>query len=127
MVIKVCIPSLVLFETRQDKTEGHFPHWQDRDKTTYVWSHCLGIFGKKGGTKSGPGSGWSRTFGMLLLPDYFGKNQVPGKWLSETQTFRWYSLFSRRPTMDFVDFETLKMFFSEATAAQAITSPSKVS
>ena len=40
--IKVWIPGLILFETRQDKTGGNFPNWQDCDKTTCVWSCCSG-------------------------------------------------------------------------------------
>ena len=32
--VKVCIPELVLNETRQDETVHHFPNWQYREKTT---------------------------------------------------------------------------------------------
>ena len=49
LTLRVCVPSLVLVETGQDKTGGHFQYCQDRDKTTCAWSHCLGHFEKNSG------------------------------------------------------------------------------
>ena len=43
-MLAVCVPAL--FETRQDKTGGHFQNCLDRDKTTYVWSCCSRKFRK---------------------------------------------------------------------------------
>ena len=40
--LELCVPELVLNETRQDETGGQFPNGRDRDKTTYLWSRCLG-------------------------------------------------------------------------------------
>ena len=34
------------FKARRDRTGGHFPNCQDRDKTTYVWSCCSDNSGK---------------------------------------------------------------------------------
>ena len=39
-----------------------------------------------GGTEPGPGSGCSRTLGMLLFPVFYGKILVPGKWHAGMQT-----------------------------------------
>ena len=43
-MVRVCVPSLILFETIQDKTGGHFSNWRDRDKTACVSSSCSGNF-----------------------------------------------------------------------------------
>ena len=43
---RVCVPGLVLLETRQDETGGHLPNWRDYGKTTYVWPHCSVNLGK---------------------------------------------------------------------------------
>ena len=43
----MCVPGLVLNETKQDDTGIHFPIWRDCDKTTCFWSRCLGKSGKK--------------------------------------------------------------------------------
>ena len=32
--LEVCIPELVLNETSQDETGGHFPNWRDHDNTS---------------------------------------------------------------------------------------------
>ena len=34
--VEVCVPKLVLNETRQDETGGQFPNLWDRDKTTVI-------------------------------------------------------------------------------------------
>ena len=33
--LEVCVPELVLNETRQDETGGQFPNWPDQDKTSF--------------------------------------------------------------------------------------------
>ena len=38
------------------------------------------------GTELGPGRGCSQKLGMGNVPDFFGKNLVPGKWHSGMQT-----------------------------------------
>ena len=37
---EVCVPELILNETRQDETGPHFPNWRYQDKTTFFWSRC---------------------------------------------------------------------------------------
>ena len=45
-IVEVCVPELILNETRQDQTGGQFPNWRDRYKTTItLWSRCLGKSG----------------------------------------------------------------------------------
>ena len=44
--LEVCVPELILNKTRQDETGNHFPNWRDPDKTTSLWSRCLGKSGK---------------------------------------------------------------------------------
>ena len=50
-MIEVCIPELVLNETRQDKTGPHFPNCWYRDKTTVFWSRHSRKSGKNPGNK----------------------------------------------------------------------------
>ena len=64
---------------RQDKTGGQFPNWQDRDKTTFLWSHCSEKSGKNPGNKMFPNATGN-------FQDCFGKKPAPGKWHSGTQT-----------------------------------------
>ena len=47
--LEVCIPGLVLNETRQDGTGGHFLNWRDHDSTEFFWSCFSGTSGKKMG------------------------------------------------------------------------------
>ena len=44
--LEICVPELVSNGTRQDETGRQFPNWRDQDKTTSLWSRCLGKFGK---------------------------------------------------------------------------------
>ena len=41
-ILEVCVPELVLNETRQDKTGGQFLNWQDQNKTTFLLSRGSG-------------------------------------------------------------------------------------
>ena len=38
--LEVCVPELVLDETRQEETGHHFPNWWYREKTNLFWSRC---------------------------------------------------------------------------------------
>ena len=38
LLVEVCVPGLVLKETRWDGTEGHFPNWKDRDSTEFFYN-----------------------------------------------------------------------------------------
>ena len=60
--VKVCIPELVLNETRQDKTGNHFPNWRKLDKTTSLWCRCSGKSGKnpENNTVFASGKGYHR-------------------------------------------------------------------
>ena len=50
-VLEVCIPELLLNESRQDKAGEQFPNWWYRDKTTFVRSRRSGKSGKNLGNK----------------------------------------------------------------------------
>ena len=50
-VVEVCVPELVLNETRQDETGHPFPNWQYREMTTFFWSRCSRKSGKNPGNK----------------------------------------------------------------------------
>ena len=49
--IEVCVPELVLNETRQDETGHHFPNWRYWENTTFFWSRCSIKSGKNPGNK----------------------------------------------------------------------------
>ena len=49
--LEVCVPELVLNETRQDETGTHFRNWRYRDKTTVFWSRHSRKLGKNPGNK----------------------------------------------------------------------------
>ena len=44
--LEVCVPELVLNETRQDETGHHFLNWRYWEKTTFFWSRCTRKSGK---------------------------------------------------------------------------------
>ena len=56
--LEVCVPELVLNQTRQDETGPHFPNWRYLDETTFFWSRHSRKFGKN------PGYKWDKT-GLL--------------------------------------------------------------
>ena len=83
--LEVCVPNL---GTKRDKTRRDwrpFPNCRDRDGTTNVWSCCSGQYGKNSG-KMGREVGQSWVLGTGNFPLFSGKNPVPGKWHSGTQT-----------------------------------------
>ena len=49
--VEVCVPELVLNETRQDETGTHFPNWRYRDETNVFWSRHSRKFRKNPGNK----------------------------------------------------------------------------